>query len=740
MSKLGNPDLRGDAEAMLARRHGKRIEQRPYQELVHELRVHQIELEMQNEELRRAQVALQESRDRYVDLYEFAPVGYFTLTGEGVILEANLTGAMLLSIARESLINRRFASFVISEDVDHWRYHLLGVMRHGGLRGCDLRLKRVERSGYCHARLESIRIERDRGSRVVHTVLTDISERKQAEQELRIAAIAFEAQEGLVITDREGKIQRVNGAFTQLTGYTPEEALGRTLELVASECREEGFQRRVREALLRDNAWQGELWSRRKDGEALPVRLAMSSVAASDGEVSHYVCSLVDISQHKEVEAKLHRLAFYDPLTELPNRRLLLDRLEHAFAVGMRSGRHGALLFIDLDHFKTLNDTKGHDVGDQLLVQVAQRLRTCVRSEDSVARLGGDEFVVMLEELSKDEGAAAIQAEAVGEKIRKVVTEPYLIAGHEYHSTPSIGVSLFSDSNDSAEELLKRADAALYRAKASGRNTLRFFDPAMQSALEAHAALEDELRHALHLRQLQLYCQVQMDSRRRVLGAEVLLRWVHPRRGLVSPAEFIPLAEESGLIVPLGLWVLEEACKLLNTWATAPLTRSLGLAVNVSARQFRQPDFVHQVRSVLERTGADARRLKLELTETLVLDNVSEAIEIMRELKSLGVSFSMDDFGTGQSSLSYLRRLPLDQLKIDESFVRDVPSDPHDAVIVQTIIGMARNLGLEVIAEGVETEAQLAFLTRNGCTAFQGFLFSHPLPIQDFEHLLRQLA
>jgi diguanylate cyclase (GGDEF)-like protein/PAS domain S-box-containing protein len=580
-------------------------------------------------------------------------------------------------------------------------------------------------------------IETEEGQFVLSAIV-DITERKQAEEELRIAAITFQTQEGIMITDRGANIQRVNRAFTELTGYGAEEAVGRTPALLKSGRHDRQFYQGIWDALGRENYWQGELWNRRKTGEVYPVWMTISAVLASDGRVTHYVGSFADITQQKEAEAKLHRLAYYDPLTELPNRRLLLERLRQAFAASARSRQHGAILFIDLDHFKTLNDTKGHDVGDQLLTQVAVRLRSCMRGDDSIARLGGDEFVVMLEDLSKHEGTAAMQAEAVAEKIRAAISQPYSLGGHEHHSTPSIGVSLFFDHTQTTDEVLRRADVALYRAKAAGRNTLRFFDPSMQAALETHAALEEELRHALLLEQLKPYLQVQMDSNRRIIGAEVLLRWEHPERGLISPADFIPLAEESGLIVPIGLWVLETACAKLKAWAARPLTRELRLAVNVSARQFRQPDFVMRLRRVLELTGADPTRLTLELTESLVLDNVEYTIEIMQALKSLGLGFSLDDFGTGYSSLSYLRRLPLDQLKIDRSFVLDLLTEPNDAVIVQTIIGMAKNLGLDVLAEGVETEEQLAFLSRHGCLAFQGSLFSAPLPVADFEQLLTQ--
>lgn len=443
-----------------------------------------------------------------------------------------------------------------------------------------------------------------------------------------------------------------------------------------------------------------------------------------------------DVTELRRASAEIEKLAFYDSLTRLPNRRLLLDRLRLATVSTSRSGKHGALLFVDLDHFKTLNDTLGHDVGDLLLQQVAMRLKSCVREDDTVARLGGDEFVVMLEGLSEHSFEAAAQTRLVGEKVVASLNEPYQLAQHVHASTCSVGATLFGQGQQVPNDLLKQADIAMYQAKNSGRNALCFFDPAMQAAIAHRAALEKDLRLALSAGQFQLYYQLQVAQDGSPVGAEVLIRWMHPSRGMVSPLDFIPLAEETGLILPIGHWVLKTACAQLRVWEQALGRSELQLAVNVSARQFRQADFVAQVGDVLAQTGANSALLKLELTESMVLDNVPDTIEKMNALKALGVRFSMDDFGTGQSSLSYLSRLPLDQLKIDQSFVRNIGVAATDAVIIQTIIGMARNLGLEVIAEGVETAEQQAFLAQHGCELCQGFLFARPLPLGEFETLL----
>ena len=557
-----------------------------------------------------------------------------------------------------------------------------------------------------------------------------------AEEQMQIAATAFEAQEGIIITDARQTILRVNRAFTDITGYTAEEVVGRTPHLLNSGHHDAGFFRAMWAQIHSDGFWQGEIWSRRKGGDLYPESLNITAVRNSAGQVTHYVGTMTDITQRKEAERQIEHLAFYDLLTGLPNRRLFVDRLQQAMAGSARSHRMGALLFIDLDNFKLVNDTCGHDIGDRLLTEVAHRLTTCVRDGDTISRLGGDEFVAMLEHLSESPQEAAAQARGVAGKILDHLNQPYTIAGRTHHSTPSIGATLFVGSSDSVDELLKQADIAMYQAKAAGRNTLRFFDPDMQSAVAARAALEADLRLAVNHEQFVLHFQPQVDAAGRIIGAEALLRWQHPARGLLGPGQFIPLAEETGLILGMGRWVLRQACRVLSDWAEGSGTTALQLAVNVSARQFRQPEFVAEVREAIADSGATAGLLKIELTESIVLDDVEDTIAKMAALKEFGVGFSMDDFGTGYSSLSYLTRLPLDQLKIDQSFVRNLPDSGTDAVVVQSIITLASSLGLSVIAEGVETAAQRTFLFEHGCPAYQGYVFSKPVPLEDFEALI----
>ena len=569
-------------------------------------------------------------------------------------------------------------------------------------------------------------------------IIQDISERRQADANLRIAATAFEAQEGILITDANGMILRVNNAFTSITGYSAEEVIGRNPKLLSSGRHNAAFYNVMWESIRHTGKWEGEILNRRKSGEIYPEFIGITAVKDISGSVTNYVSTFTDITLSNNAAEEIRNFAFYDPLTCLPNRRLLMDRLHQALAFSARSGLRGALLFIDLDNFKKINDTLGHIIGDSLLQQIARRLASCMRKGDTVARLGGDEFVVVLGELSEQAIEAAKQTKDISEKILAMLNQPYQLGKHEYHSSSSIGAVIFNDNTQSEEELLKRADIAMYQAKQAGRNTLMFFDPKMQDIINTRAALEIELRKALENHQLQLYYQIQVNSSLRPFGAEALIRWLHPERGLVSPAQFIPLAEETGLILRIGHWVLETACIQLKAWEQDEYSRNLALAVNVSPKQFRQADFVEQVQSLVQHHAINPKLLKLELTEGMLLDNIEDTIATMNALRDIDVRFSLDDFGTGYSSLQYLKQLPLDQIKIDQSFVHDIATNGSDAAIVLTIVAMAHSLNMDVIAEGVETEEQRQLLINMGCSDFQGYLFGKPVPIGQFEALLKQ--
>jgi diguanylate cyclase (GGDEF)-like protein/PAS domain S-box-containing protein len=558
------------------------------------------------------------------------------------------------------------------------------------------------------------------------------AERAEAEARNRVqASLLDKALDAISATDIDGRITYWNKGAQRLYGWTSDEVIGAIkADLIVAD--REPFERAFRK-MLQQGDWTGELLKRRKDGSTVCVEAHLTLMRDDDGRPQSMLCIDTDITQRKRAEREIEDLAFFDPLTALPNRRLLLDRMRHAVATCRRTGRTGAVLFLDLDNFKSLNDTLGHDKGDLLLQQVALRLRARVpRASDTVARHGGDEFVIVLEDLSDEPAEAAAQAERIAEKVVAVFDMPFHLDGHQHHTTSSIGVALFTRHSADVDELLKRADLAMYQAKSAGRNTIRFYDPQMQVVISARVQLEADLRHGLKQHEFDLVYQSQTDGAGHTTGAEALIRWRHPRRRLVMPAMFIPLAEETGLILPLGQWVLDTACRQLVAWARSAATAHLTMAVNVSAHQFRQPDFVQMVQSVVSRTGADPAKLKLELTESLLVADVERTVDKMNALRAMGISLALDDFGTGYSSLSYLKRLPLDQLKIDKSFVRDVLTDPSDAAIARTILLLGHTLGLDVIAEGVETESQRDFLAQNGCLAYQGFLFSQPVPAEQF--------
>lgn len=732
---LSRSTLRAKAEQQLEFGSTSVAAPEPTDSLVHELQVHQIELEMQNQSLRQSQLELEQSRDRYQALYEFSPVGFLTLTRTGLISEMNLTACALLGKARSKLLQRPFASLVTVKDADRWHLHLVHVQQREGVSHVELDLNQIDGTPI-PVRVDCLWLTTDDKAWEIRIALTDLSASKLAEQEHSIAAIAFEStQDSMMVTDHSGVILRVNPAFTRNTGYTMQELSGKTPALLRSGRHDQFFYQKMWTALNSQGVWQGTIWNRYKNGKIYAEWLTLAAVNTPDGNVSHYVGTWSAIDSNREAEAEVYRLAYYDALTHLPNRRLLLDRLGQTLAGSARSGHYGAVLYLDIDRFKTLNDTHGHDVGDLLLVTVARRLEGCTRKENTTTRLSGDEFVVMVDDLSTDLDEAALQAKLVADKIRESLSQPYDLEGAEFDCTVSIGIVLFQGQDSDTKLLLKQADMALYQAKNAGRNIVQFFDAAMQAGLDERNALEHELQMAVTRQELQLVYQPQTDRTRRIVSAEALLRWNHPQRGLLEPEAFITLAEESGLILSIGRWVLATACAQIKTWSELAETEILTVAVNVSARQFRHKEFVSDVAQALADSGADPTHLILELTESQVIHDVADAIAKMQAIKALGVGLAMDDFGTGYSSLSVLSNLPLDQLKIDQSFIHKLDSslDTNNAIVTQSIITLAHMLGLQVIAEGVETEAQLDFLERSGCRDYQGYLFSKPLTLKDFE-------
>ena len=685
-------------------------------------------------EHRQAQDRLLTSDEWHRTILSGSMDGFWLTDLQGQLLEVNQAYCEMSGYNQQELLTMFISDLEAKESPEDIVEHIQKVASNGEdrfeseHRRKDGSIFHVEISAQCRQTTD--------GGRLV-VFLQDITERKLKENDLRVAATAFNARDSIIISDANNLIIRTNQAFTKTSGYTQEEVLSKNLIMFCAKQNESHLYTTMLTNTMHNGFWEGEIWNQRKNGEVYPAHLNITVVKDKNNNVENFVTHLTDISAQKAAAAEIENLAFYDTVTGLPNRRLLLDRLKHAMASSSRSGKEGALLFLDLDNFKKLNDSSGHAVGDILLTMVAKRLMECVREVDTVARFGGDEFVVILEDLKVKNVEAAVNAESVANKILVALHQPYLVNNQQHHSGVSIGVTLFKGNQSTTEELLKQADIAMYEAKKT-RNAIRFFNPAMQASITARVSLEHELRKAIELQQFQLYYQVQVDSLGFPTGAEVLLRWLHPEQGLMSPTEFIPLTEETELILPIGQWVLEGACAQIKIWQGDELTRNFALSVNVSAKQFHQKYFVEEVQAALLNHDINPALLKLELTESMLFKDAESTIETMQTLRKIGVQFSLDDFGTGYSSLQYLKRLPLNQLKIDGSFIRDIAVNTSDQAIVCTIAAMANTLELDVIAECVETKEQYIQLQKCGCRHYQGYLFGKPVPIEEFDKKLKQ--
>ena len=685
--------------------------------------------------------ALRSSEERYRTAFKMSLDGInISRLSDGLFIDVNEAFLKNTGYAHEELVGHTPQEVEIWANPDDRKKFIKELLKNSVCLNQEAQFRRKDGT-LLWGLLSASVIELD-GVPCILTVVRDLSETKKAEERLATSqnalrasearySTAFEASPNAVNIFRldDGMYLEVNKTFLETMGFEREEVIGRTSQELNIWADPSDLQDIV-ELLRQKQVFRGEIKQRKKNGETF---WGLMSASVFEYEGTSCVLSVTqDISDVKAAQDEIRDLSFYDPLTRLPNRRLLLNRLRRSPIATARNRHRRALLFVDLDNFKSLNDTLGHQTGDLLLQEAALRLGSCVRDSDTVARCGGDEFAVMLENLSEVVEEATAQAQIVGEKILAICGLPYLLIGHECHCPSSVGITVFGDELESAKDALQRAEIAMFEAKKAGRNTLRFFAPALQAAVSARATMEEDLREAIKTNQFVLYYQPQVE-RGRLIGAEALLRWKHPRHGLLAPGEFIPLAEESGLILPLGDWVLEAACAQLALWAVRKEAAEIALAVNISARQFRQPNFVERVLAALARTGANPLTLKLELTESMLLDNVDDVIAKMTALKSHGMRLSLDDFGTGYSSLAYLKRLPLDELKIDLSFVRDILADAASGAIAQAILTLGKAMGLRVIAEGVETEEQRDFLIRMGCNSFQGFLFSRPLPLKEFQ-------
>ena len=684
------------------------------------------------EERRAIENALRESESRFRELYEKAPLAYQSLDVEGNILEVNDAWLNLLGFRREEVIGRFIGDFMTDVSIKTLQNEFPKFQQRGKVDGPLFHF--LHRDGTRRLLMVNGQIARDRDGNFLrtHCIMTDLTERLQSAEQLRLAAAVFEqSAEGIVIIDATHNVLMVNQAYVKMTGYSAAELIGKLPPVMDPGCNDASFIRAMWETVETHGSWQGELWNRRKDGDLYPELASVSRVHDEEGKVSHYIAIVTDISAHKANEAHIHRLAHFDALTGLPNRSLLADRVGQSLSRVERNAESLALIFMDIDRFKNVNDSLGHRIGDELLIQVAGRLRHVLREEDTVSRLGGDEFILVLPSASA-EGAAH-----VAEKVLKSLSAPYQIEHHELNVTASLGIAMYPNDGHTYDALSMCADAAMYRAKQGGRNTFRFFTREMQERSDRTLQLENALRRALDMDQLELHYQPQISlADGRVIGVEALLRWRHPELGNVSPADFVPIAEESGLILPIGEWVLRIAICQMQLWQEAGLP-TMVMAVNLSAVQFRQSRLPELVSQTLEEFKLPPECLELELTEGVAMDNPVGAIAVMNDLHERGVHMSIDDFGTGYSSLSYLKRFKVYKLKIDQSFVRDLSTDPEDAAIVEAIIGLSRSLGLKTIAEGVETAEQLAFLRERGCDEAQGYHIGRPMLAEDFEAFLR---
>lgn len=686
-------------------------------------------------ERRQTEEALRRSYAEIEDLYNHAPCGYQSLDSEGRIVRINDTQLAWLGYRRDEIVERTvFADLLTGRSRSTFDSGFARLKTAGSVR--DLELEVLRKDGSVLLGLFSATAIHDAHGNYVacRATLFDITERKRVEENLHLAEKVFaHSSEGVLITDRDKRILSVNSAFTAITGYEPAEVLGERPGMLKSDMHDRAFYRRMRRALREKGFWSGEVWDRRKDGGLYPSRLTINAVNDKrTSAVTHYIALFSDITERKASEEHIRRLAQYDFLTNLPNRVLFDDRLVQTLASAKRHNKLFAVMFLDLDRFKNVNDSLGHRAGDRLLQQVAERLRGALRESDTVCRQGGDEFVILLSEINYAEDVAY-----VAHKVIQTVSQPYQLQDRELVVTASVGISVFPDDGGDPDTLLKNADSAMYHAKSTGRNNYQFFASEMNERSFEALVLENALRRALERNEFELHYQPMLNTDTgRVVGMEALIRWHHPELGLVSPCKFIPVAEDSGLILPIGEWVVREACRQNKALQETGLCE-LPVSVNLSALQFRQHDIVEVVAEALAACDLEPRYLELEVTESAMVEDIERVIATLHGFRSLGVSLAVDDFGTGYSSLSYLKRFPIDKLKVDQSFVRDISTDPNDAAICGAVISLARSLHLAVVAEGVETEAQRAFLREHGCAVIQGFYVSRPMGFDDLTEYLR---
>jgi len=724
--------MRARAEQLLAQRSGKPAPstERPFDDMLrqqHELQVHQIELEMQNEELRAAHEVITAAHERLADLYEHAPVGYLSINAHGSTIQANQTTARLLGVTKSDLLTLPLSHFICRDDQD--AYYLLRrlTLRTDVAQTGELRLQRPDGKVFW-AELIATRQPTEAGEPVLRVTLSDFTERHTAREKLELAASVFaNAREGIMITDASACIVQVNAAFTRITGYSALEAVGQNPRLLSSGRHGAEFHAAMWQDLQGKGHWYGEVWNRRKNGEVYAELQTVTSVRNAQGQVTHYVALFSDITSFKAQQAQLEHIAHYDVLTNLPNRALLADRLHQSMAQAQRRGDLLGVAYLDLDGFKTVNDQHGHAVGDQLLVALAARMKEGLRDGDTLARLGGDEFVAVLTDLA--DAAASLP---LLQRLLDAASLPFQVGALSLQISASVGVSFYPQAEPTEpDQLLRQADQAMYQAKQAGKNCYHLFDTARDRNVRGLHEGVQRVRLALVQHELVLHYQPKVNMRSgQVVGAEALIRWQHPQQGLLAPAEFLPLIEDHALAIEVGEWVLNTALTQMALWQQDGL--ALQVSVNVGALQLQQSDFVQRLRSLLaSHAQVPPASLQLEVLETSALKDIGYAAQVIEDCRQLGVTFALDDFGTGYSSLTYLRRLRVAQLKIDQSFVRDMLNNPDDLSILQGIIGLAAAFGREVIAEGVETVAHGTALLQLGCELAQGYGIARPMPAAD---------
>ena len=679
-----------------------------------------------------SEAAAEKSQRLLQAIMNSAPTLIYVFDREGRLLFCNQQFEKAVGHSRESMIGTLRTDFLPAAIAEQHHNNDQSVLANG--LALSIEESNQENDGeHTYLTLKSALRDADGEISAVIGVSTDITSRKKAEKDLQLASTIFaNTADGIIVTDPAGTIVLTNPAFTQITGYSAAEAQGKNPRILQSDHQDAGFYRTMWQALGSVGLWQGEIWNRRKNGELFPEWLSITTVLDPCGAVSNYVGVFSDISAIKRSQAELEHLAHFDPLTELPNRSLFHDRLSHALERAGRYNQHVAVMVLDLDRFKTVNDSLGHPIGDQLLQQVAHRLKDCVRVEDTVARLGGDEFSVVLANLKSGDNIVDI-----ARKILDSIERPFSINGHAAMVSTSIGIAVFPEDGTTPDLLIRNADAAMYQSKAAGRNTYHYYQPEMTQAAQRRLASEQALRRAIERQEFEVWYQPQLNlATGGLIGAEALVRWRDPERGLIPPNEFIPLAESTGMIIPIGEQVLRQVCQDIAKWQTSNLNPGK-VGVNVAGPQLFRSDFIGLLCDVIEKFAIPPSALEIEITETCVLDNPELARQLLDTIQDMGISIAIDDFGTGYSSLSHLKKLPIDTLKIDRSFVSDLPDHPHDIAITRAILAMGRSLGFDVIAEGVETKEQQKFLLDEGCIQGQGYLFAKPMPIKEFTDWLR---